>query len=99
MSESRHLHHQRSSSTGSHGLFFNNVSHQLSHGVNSFHHQSLGHHHVGHHILHHQASGSPDLLSELSDDDDSNDRIGTNSAPELQGILSFSLVNFKVLGK
>jgi len=85
MSESRQLHqHQRSSSTGSHGLFFSTVSHPLSHGVNSMHHQT-GPHHKGHHVLHHQASGSPDLLSDLSDDEESNESC---SAPELQGTLS-----------
>ena len=86
MSESRHLHqHQRSSSTGSHGLFFSTVSHPLSHGVNTIHHQG-GHHHIAHHVLHHQASGSPDLLSDLSDDDDWNDHNEGGSAPELQGM-------------
>ena len=86
MSESRHLHqHQRSSSTGSHGLFFSTVSHPLSHGVNTIHHQG-GHHHIAHHVLHHQASGSPDLLSDLSDDDDWNDHNEGSSAPELQGM-------------
>ena len=95
MSESRHLpHHQRSSSTGSHGLFFSTVSHPLSHGVNGLHHQA-GHHHVGHYMLHHQASGSPDLLSELSDDEDWNDQNGSTSAPELQGIyFCFQLTGF-----
>ena len=103
MSESRHLpHHQRSSSTGSHGLFFNSSiqhHHQLTHGVNPLHHhQAMGHLHgaagVGqphHHVLHHQGSGSPDLLSELSDDDEGlNEYLnGSNSAPELQGMSSY----------
>ena len=86
MSESRQVHqHQRSSSTGSHGLFFSTVSHPLSHGVNPIHHQTSSHH-KGHHVLHHQASGSPDLLSDLSDDEESNESC---TAPELQG-------NFKI---
>ena len=94
MSESRHLHHQRSSSTGSHGLFFNTNPHSLSHGINTFHHQT-GHHHIGHHVLHHQSSASPDVLSDLSDDDDSNELNESNSAPELQGTCIIFLAKFQ----
>lgn len=85
MSDPRQLHqHQRSSSTGSHGLFFN-TSHPLNHGAN-LHHQ-IGQYHLGHNAVH-QSNGSPDVLSDLSDDDDWTDQNDSNCAPELQGTLS-----------
>ena len=66
-------HHKRSSSTGSHSLLF---------GVH--HLPNLSHHH----ILHHQSSGSPDLLSDEDEDFDGS-MSGANVAPELQGDYLF----------
>ena len=55
-----------------------------SHNLFSGHHANLTHHH----LLHHQSSGSPDLLSDEDEDWEASAANVTNGAPELQGTLS-----------
>ena len=75
-------HHQRSSSTGSHGIMFGSSAPSFGPPPTSAH-LNLQHH------LNHQSSGSPDFLSddeeEISNWDLNGSGANSHGAPEIQG--------------